>query len=199
MIPWYSLFLSCFWVTRAKFLIKSFLLLILEVPLHDILCLRLFATVHNHHTTSAIVLQGSFPFSCQFYRGLLVLPCGSDGKVSAYSAGDLGSIPGLGRSSGEGNGNPLQYSCLENPVDGGACWATVRGVSDFTSLHFTHSSGFLLSLSLMRLICHSSQGPSPTWDKLIRVRFKHNQMGSKHKKMSKALVASKSPMLGHPG
>ena len=45
---------------------------------------------------------------------------GSDGKVSAYDAGDLGSIPGLVRSSGEGNGNPLQYSCLENPMDGGA-------------------------------------------------------------------------------
>ena len=40
-------------------------------------------------------------------------PGGSDGKASAYNAGDLGSIPGLGRSSGEGNGNPLQYSCLE--------------------------------------------------------------------------------------
>ena len=114
---------------------------------------------------------------CQFYRGLPVLPCGSDGKVSAYSAGDLGLIRGLGRSSGEGNGNPLQYSCLENPMDEGACWATVHGVSDLTSLHFTHSSVFLLSLSLMRLICHSSQGPSPTWDKLIRVRVKH-KMGS---------------------
>ena len=47
-------------------------------------------------------------------------PGGSDGKVSAYSVGDPGSIPGLGRSSGEGNGNSLQYSCLENPTDGGA-------------------------------------------------------------------------------
>ena len=45
---------------------------------------------------------------------------GSDGKVSAYNVGDLGSVPGLGRSPGEGNGNPLQYSCLENPMDGGA-------------------------------------------------------------------------------
>ena len=45
---------------------------------------------------------------------------GSDGKASVYNAGDLGSIPGLGRSAGEGNGNPLQYSCLENPMDGGA-------------------------------------------------------------------------------
>ena len=47
-------------------------------------------------------------------------PGGSDGKASAYNAGDPGSIPGLGRSSGEGNGNPLQYSCLENLMDGGA-------------------------------------------------------------------------------
>ena len=47
-------------------------------------------------------------------------PDGSDGKASAYNAGDLGSIPGLGRFPGEGNGNPLQYSCLENPMDGGA-------------------------------------------------------------------------------
>ena len=48
---------------------------------------------------------------------------GSDSKASAYNAGDPGSIPGSGRSPGEGNGNPLQYSCLENPMDGGAWWA----------------------------------------------------------------------------
>ena len=46
-------------------------------------------------------------------------PGGSDGKASAYNTGDLGLIPELGRSPGKGNGNPLQYSCLENPVDGG--------------------------------------------------------------------------------
>ena len=44
-------------------------------------------------------------------------PGGSDGEASAYNAGDLGSIPGSGRSPGEGNGNPPQYSCLENPMD----------------------------------------------------------------------------------
>ena len=54
---------------------------------------------------------------------------GSDGKAFAYNAGDLGSISGLGRSPGEGNGNPLQYSCLENPMDGRAWWATVQGVA----------------------------------------------------------------------
>ena len=53
----------------------------------------------------------------------------SDGKESACDAGDLGSIPGLGRSPGEGNGNPLQYSCLENPMDGGAWQATLHMVT----------------------------------------------------------------------
>ena len=54
---------------------------------------------------------------------------GSDGKESAFDAEDLGLIPGLGRSPGEGNGTPLQYSCLENPMDGGAWQATVHGVA----------------------------------------------------------------------
>ena len=49
-----------------------------------------------------------------------IFPWWSDGKASAYNAGDLGSIPGLGRSPGAGNGNPLQYPCLENPMDGRA-------------------------------------------------------------------------------
>ena len=52
----------------------------------------------------------------------------SGGKESACNAGDPGSIPGLGRSPGEGNGNPLQYSCLGNPMDRGAWQATVHGV-----------------------------------------------------------------------
>ena len=54
----------------------------------------------------------------------------SDSKASACNAGDLGSIPGWGRPSGEGNGNPLQYSGLENPVDRGAWRATVHGVPE---------------------------------------------------------------------
>ena len=52
----------------------------------------------------------------------LNLPCSSDSKESACNAGDAGSIPGSRRSSGEGHGNPLQYSCLENPMDGGGPW-----------------------------------------------------------------------------
>ena len=56
-------------------------------------------------------------------------PGGSDGKESACNAGDQGLIPGLGRSAGEGNGNSLQYSCLENSKDRGAWWAMVHGVT----------------------------------------------------------------------
>ena len=54
---------------------------------------------------------------------------GSDSKESACNAGDPGSIPGSGRSPGEGNDNPLQYSCLKNPMDSGAWQATVNGVT----------------------------------------------------------------------
>ena len=54
---------------------------------------------------------------------------GSDDKEFACNAGDLGSIPGLGRSPGGGHGNPFQYSCLENPMDRGAWWATIHGAA----------------------------------------------------------------------
>ena len=57
-------------------------------------------------------------------------PGGSVGKESAFNAGDLGLIPGWKRSPGEGNGHPLPYSCLENPMDRGAWWATVHGVTE---------------------------------------------------------------------
>ena len=70
-------------------------------------------------------------------------PGGTEVKASACNVGDLGSIPGSGRSPGEENGNPLQYSYLENPMDRGAWWAAVHGVaksrtrlSDFTFTFF---------------------------------------------------------------
>ena len=81
------------------------------------------------------------------WKNICDFPGGSDSKTSVYNAGDPGLIPGSGRSAGEGNGNPLQYSCLENPMDrgangnplqcsclenpmdGGAWWATVHGVT----------------------------------------------------------------------
>ena len=89
-------------------------------------------------------------------------PSGSDGKVSACNAGDPGSIPGLGRSPGEGNGNPFQHSCLENPMDGGTWQATVRGVakcltrlSDFT-FTFRKRSKFELQFLLNEYHFHAT-------------------------------------------
>ena len=81
--------------------------------------------------------------SGQGFSDLMNLQAGSpgvsDGKESACNAGDLGSIPGLGRSPGEGNNNTLQYSCLENSMDRGAWWATVHGVAqNQTRLSYQH-------------------------------------------------------------
>ena len=77
----------------------------------------------------------------------LSFPCGSDGKESACNVGDPGLIPRSGRSPGEGNGNPLQQSYLENPMDGGAWCFTVHGVTnswtplcDFTYFLFQQST-----------------------------------------------------------
>ena len=58
-----------------------------------------------------------------------MFPDGSEGRASACNVGDPGLTPGSGRSPGEGNGNPLQYPCLENPMDRGAWWATVHWVA----------------------------------------------------------------------
>ena len=76
------------------------------------------------------LLQEDFPTPLvPVQRSTINFPSGSDGKESACNAWDLGSIPGLGRSPGKRNGNPLQYFCLENSMDRGALWATVHGVT----------------------------------------------------------------------
>ena len=83
-------------------------------------------------------------------------------KHLAYNVGDLGFIPGSGRSSGEGNGNPLQYSCLENPMDREAWWATVHGVaksgtwlSDFTFTFTFYLLTFIKSLFSQQQSVHT--------------------------------------------
>ena len=85
----------------------------------------------------------------------LGFPGGSDGKESACNVGDLGSIPGLGRYPGEGNGNPLQYSCLENPIDVYLQWGhkeldTIEHSLSFLSFFWQGSSGLVYG-SLRRL------------------------------------------------
>ena len=73
---------------------------------------------------SCLYILNSHPTTCQ-----VDFPGGSERRESTCNAGDLSSTPGSGRSPGEGNGYALQYSCVENPVDSGAWWATVHGVA----------------------------------------------------------------------
>ena len=85
-------------------------------------------------------------------------PGGSDRKVSASNVGDSGSIPGSGRSPGAGNGNRLQYSCLENSMDGGARWAAVHGITKCRTRlsSFTFHSTFIAVVQ--GRICQQGQG-----------------------------------------
>ena len=120
-----SNFFLLFWISLKTVLRKHFALLT-SVP--TVLLSRVWWDWKEN------LALGFVQLSC-----LRTLLQGSEVKASACSVGDLGSIPGSGRSPGEGNGNPLQYSCLENPMDRGIWWATVHGVtksrtrlSDFT-------------------------------------------------------------------
>ena len=70
-------------------------------------------------------------------------PCDSDGKESTCSAGDLGLIPGFGRVPAEGNGIPLQYSCLEHPMDRGSWLATVHGITESDTIEKTEHTCML--------------------------------------------------------
>ena len=80
-----------------------------------------------------------------FMTWQVFFPGGSDGKASAFNAGDPGSIPGLRRSPGEGNGNPLQYSCLESSMHGGTWWTTVHGVAKSWTLLSNFTFHFQIS------------------------------------------------------
>ena len=66
------------------------------------------------------------------------LPCGSVAKNPPANAGNTGSVPGSGRPPGEKNGNPLQYSCLGNPTDRGACWAKVHEAAKLLATSFSN-------------------------------------------------------------
>ena len=101
-------------------------------------------------------------------------PGGSEVKVSACNAEDLGSIPGSRRSPGKGNGNPLQYSCLENPLDG-AWWATVHRVAKSR----TWLSNFIFTFALA-YIAHSIS----TWTR------NHVKWGKHHRRMGAPQAAS---------
>ena len=120
-------------------------------------------------------------------RELNVPSCGSEVKVSVCSAGDLGSIPGSGRFPGEGTGNPLQYSCLENPMDGGAWWATVHGVAksptrlvDFTfTFSFENSRNVLYPPEVLGAATAKKNPPPPSLrEKFLRQIVKLSRISS---------------------
>ena len=89
--------------------------------------IEIISNIFNNHNNMK-KQQGK---NCKKYKyiGINGFPCSSVSKESAYNVGDLGSIPGVGRCPVEWNGNPLQYSCLENPMDRGTWRAIVHGVA----------------------------------------------------------------------
>ena len=106
----------------------------------------------------------------------VVFPGGSEVKESACNAGDLGSIPGSGRSPGGGNGNPLQYSCLENLMDIGAWWATVHRVTKSPTRlsNFTHTHTLFQIIFLFRLLQNIEQSSlcyteGPCWLSILNI------------------------------
>ena len=111
---------------------------------------------------------------------------GSDGKASACNSGDLGSIPGSGSSPGEGNGNPLQYSCLENPMDRGAWWAAVRGVAKSRTQLSNSSFSMSHSCLFACMCCHQC---------FILVNFVSNLMSVKWHLIS-VLISSTQLLAG---
>ena len=102
-------------------------------------------------------------------------PAGSVEKESTCNAGDMGSIPGLGRYPGEGNGNPLQYSCLENPVDRGAWWAVVHRVTQSRTrlkrLSSSSSSSSSWTQYCSELSVEKARNPSDL------LKYKNNYLG----------------------
>ena len=102
---------------------------------HTYMCVSHIWKSHHVKIYNVLIIIYTILLTFQFLSYINIFlnqegfPGDSDGKESAYSAGDSGSNPGSGKSPGESNGNPLQYSCLENSMDREAWWATVHGVA----------------------------------------------------------------------
>ena len=141
---------------------SSFLMISLEFSLYSIM-----SSANSDNFTSPFLIQIPFvyfsylidvagtSFTTLKYVPSTGFPGGSDGKESACNAGDPGSIPELERFSGEGNGYPLQYSCLENPMNRVAWWATIHGIAELdmaerlTLIHYAPSTTTLLKVFIM--------------------------------------------------
>ena len=112
-------------------------------------CSYLYMCTWNKYIWECIYFRNPNFTAIFWFWGTTYFPGGSDGKASACKAGDPGSIPGSGKSPGEGNGSPLQYSCLGNRIDRGTWWATVHGrVGHDEQLHFHFLYRLLFCFSL---------------------------------------------------
>ena len=128
---------------------------LLHLHLNLVWLLQLCSMIWNQGacTSSFVLFQDCFGYSGVFCISIQILellsfPRGSEVKVSACNVGDLGSIPGSGRSPGEGNGDPFQYSCMENSMDWRAWWATVHRVAKSR----TRLNNFAFTLEIFVLI-----------------------------------------------
>ena len=138
---------------QTKFQAPSALRLRSNSPLKTLLAPFIVLAKFYH-----ISIDHSIVIVQQFFKVSHVkdFPGSSDGKASAYNVGGLGSIPELGRSPGEGNSHPLQYSCLENPMDRGASQATVHGVAKSQTRKESQLSDFTFIQGVLSLLCLGS-------------------------------------------
>ena len=143
MYKWYHVVFVFLWFTSLNMIISRFI----NVVVFVLFCLFLGGIQFNQSPPSGskmlyiYLINNAYVYThiCVYTHThththtricILGFPGGSDSKESAYNAGNLGSIPGLRRSPGEGHGNPLQYSCLGNSMSRGAWRATVSGVAE---------------------------------------------------------------------
>ena len=112
------------------------------------------------------ITRGNLKWNWHHLRDDLDFPGGSDGKESAWNAGDAGSNAGLGRCPGKGNGNPLQYSCLGNSMERGSWWATVHGVLKSQTWQVTNTMNSSLVAQLVKCLSAmlETQVQSLGWD-----------------------------------
>ena len=123
------------------------------------------------------ITRGNLKWNWHHLRDDLDFPGGSDGKESAWNAGDAGSNAGLGRCPGKGNGNPLQYSCLGNSMERGSWWVTVHGVLKSQTWQVTNTMKSSLVAQLVKCLSAmletrvQSLGQEATYSKILAWRI----------------------------
>ena len=149
---WLGLFLSILFFLKQLYTGSSSLFVFLIVCRQFIKVQQISVLIVYPPTLLNLLFSQLFDGSFRIFQGF---PGGSEVKASACNAGDSGSIPELGRSPGEGNGNPLQYSCLENPMERGAWQATVHGVAK-SRTRLSNFTTFTLGFSTYNILSYAN-------------------------------------------